>query len=262
MSELLGQSDFENLSAWLDGELLADAAAEVERRVRQDPAWREAADELRDLHEALGHYTVPSPASGLAGRILAGIPTRDLTESEIEELSAYLDGELPAERAAAVDRGFKDDPAWREARLEFEEVDRLLDCYTVPPASAELTGRIKSAVQKHARRRQALRSASWLAPAAAAAAAAIIVVGLAVFSSGWLARPQTPIAAGNGQAPTVTVEPELVRSTAFEAVPVDQRPALQEEIIRHLNFFRDYEVVADFETLQAIERIDSQGRGT
>lgn len=257
MNERLEQSDFEALSAWLDGELSDAAAAEVECRIQQDPVWRGAADELRSLHEALDGYTVPAPASGLARRVLAGIPARDLTESEIEDLSAYLDGELPAERAEAIDRGFQADPAWRETRREFEEVDRLLDCYTVPPTSAELTGRIKSAVQKHARRRQALRSVGWLAPVAAAAA--IIVIGLAVFSSDWLARPQTDIADGGG---TTIVKPELAQSTAFKAVPVEQRPALQEEIIRNLTFFSDYEVVADFETLQAIEQIDSEDRGT
>jgi len=260
MNERLGQSDFENLSAWLDGELSADAAAEVQRRIRQDAAWREAADDLRALHEALDGYTVPAPPAGLARRILEGVPARDLTESEIEDLSAYLDGELPAERAAAINHAFQADPAWREARRQFEQVDRLLDCCTAPAVSAELAGRIVSAVQKRARRRRVLRAVGWVVPAAAAAA--IVLIGLAVFSSGWLDRPRTPIAGGGGQgSDTVIVEPELARSTAFEAVPVEQRPALQEEIIRNLSFFSDYEVVADFETLQAIEQLDSRDRG-
>lgn len=259
MSELLRQSDFEALSAWFDGELSADAAAEVERHIQQDPVWRQAANDLRSLHEALDSYTVPAGEPGLAQRILAGIPARNLTESEIEDLSAYMDGELQPERAAAVERGFQTDVAWRETRRDFEEVDALLDCYTVPPTSAELTGRIMQAVQKHARRHKALRAASWLVPAAAAAA--MLLVGLAVFSSGWLDRPETPIAGGGQVTNTVIVEPELAQSAAFQAVPAEQRPALQEEIIRNLTFFNDYEVVADFETLQAIEQLDSEDRG-
>ncbi len=259
MSELLRQSDWEALSAWLDGELSADAAAEVERHIQQDPIWRQAADDLRGLHEALDSYTVPTQEPGLAQRILAGIPARDLTESEIEDLSAYMDGECPAERAAAIERGFQTDPAWRETRRDFEEVESLLDCYTAPPASTELTGRIMLAVQKQTRRRRALRVASWLAPAAAAAA--ILLVGLAVFSGGWLDGPERPIAGGGQETGTVIVEPELAQSAAFQAVPAEQRPALQEEIIRNLTFFNDYEVVADFETLQAIEQIDSEERG-
>ncbi len=259
MNESLEQSDFEAISAWLDGELAADAAAEVQLRVSQDAAWRQAADDLRALNEALGGYTVPTPDPDLAGKILAGVPSWELTQSEIEDLSAYMDGELPADQAAAVDHSLKINPAWRETRRDFQEVDGLLDCYTAPPVSAELTGRIMSAVTKHARRRQVWRAVSWFAPATAAAA--IVLIGLAVFSSGWLNTQQMPVAAGGDPAHVVTIEPELASSSAFDAVPTEQRPALQEEIIRNLEFFRDYEVVADFETLKAIEQLDSQGRG-
>jgi anti-sigma factor RsiW len=257
MSGQLGQSDFENLSAWLDGELPAERAAEVERLVHENPVWRQAGQELRSLHEALDSYAAPAPAPGLARRILAGIPTRELTASELETLSAYMDGELPAGSAAEVARGIEADAAWRQMRRDFQDVESLLDDYTAPPASAELTGRIMSAVRRHARRRQVLRVVSWLAPAAAAAA--ILLIGLAVFGGGdWLSQPQAhPIV-----NKPVNIERELAGSTAFKAVPVDQRPALQEEIIRHLNFFRDYEVVADLETLEAIEQLDSEDQGT
>jgi anti-sigma factor RsiW len=257
MSGQLGQSDFENLSAWLDGELPAERAAEVERLVHENPVWRQAGQELRSLHEALDSYAAPAPAPGLARRILAGIPTRELTESELETLSAYMDGELPAEPAAVeVAHGIEADAAWRLMRRDLQDVDSLLDYYTAPPASAELTGRIMSAVRRHARRRQVLRVVSWLAPAAAAAA--ILLVGLAIFGGGhWFGQPQAhPIV-----NKPVNIERELAGSTAFKAVPVDQRPALQEEIIRHLNFFRDYEVVADLETLEAIEQLDSEDQG-
>jgi len=88
----------------------------------------------------------------------------------------------------------------------------------------------------------------------------MLLVGLAVLSNGWLDRPQTPIAGGQ-KTGTVIVEPELAQSAAFQAVPAEQRPALQEEIIRNLTFFNDYEVVADFETLRAIEQLDSEDRG-
>ena len=258
MSGQLGQSDFEDLSAWLDGELSAERAAQVERLVHEDRLWRQAERELCSLHEALDSYAAPAPAPGLARRILAGIPTRELTESELENLSAYMDGELPAEPAAAeVARGIESDAAWRQMRRDLQDVDSLLDCYTAPPASAELTGRIMSAVRKQAHHRQVLRVVSWLAPAAAAAA--IIIVGLAVFGGGhWFSQTQTP---GIVSTP-VNIEPELAESTAFQAVPVEQRPALQEEIIRHLNFFRDYEVAADLETLEAIEQLDIQDQGT
>ncbi len=253
MSGQLGQSDFEDLSAWLDGELPAERAAQVERLVHDDPVWRHAEQKLRVLHEAMDGYAAPAPAPGLARRILAGIPTRELTEGELESLSAYMDGELRGDSAAEVAQSIEADAAWRQTRRDFQDVESLLDHYTAPPVSAELTGRIMSAVRKHARRRQVLRVVGWLAPAAAAAA--IIIVGLAVLGGGdWLSQPHTPTIVKN-------IKLELDGSTAFKAVPVDQRPALQEEIIRHLNFFRDYEVVADFETLEAIEQLDSEDQG-
>jgi anti-sigma factor RsiW len=254
MNEELGQSDFADLSAWLDGELPGGRAAEVERLVRDDPVWRRAERELRGLHEALDSYAAPSAAPSLARRILAGIPRRELTAGELENLSAYMDGELPAGAVDEVARSIEADAAWRQTRRDFQDVEGLLDYYAAPPASAGLTGRILSAVRRHARRRQVLRVARWLAPAAAAA---IILVGLAVIGGGdWLGRPQKPAIANKP-----VIERELAGSKAFKAVPVDQRPALQEEIIRHLNFFRDYEVVADLETLEAIEQLDSEDQG-
>ncbi len=256
MSGRLGQSDFEDLSAWLDGELPAERAAKVEHMVHEDPTWQRAERELRILNEALDGYAAPSPAQGLAGRILAGIPTWELTESELESLSAYMDGELQAVSTAEVARSIEADAAWRQTRRDFQDVDILLDCYTAPPVSAELTGWVMSAVRKQAHRRQALRVVRWLAPAAAAAA--IIIVGLAVLAGGhWFGQPQAPALVNHA----TNIEPELAKSTAFKAVPIGQRPALQEEIIRHLSFFRDYEVVADFETLEAIEQLDSQDQG-
>lgn len=43
----------ERLSAWLDGALDPAAAEEVERLVRDDPAWARRAAELRGLSAAL-----------------------------------------------------------------------------------------------------------------------------------------------------------------------------------------------------------------
>jgi hypothetical protein len=239
--------------------LTGQRAAQVERLVHDDPVWRRAERELRSLHEAMDGYAAPAPAPGLARRILAGIPTRELTESELENLSAYMDGELRGDSTAEVAQNIQADAAWRQTRRDFQDVESLLDYYTAPPVSAELTGRIMSAVRRQQRSRQTLHLVRWLAPAAAAAA--IIIVGLAVFGGGdWLSRPHTSGLVGGN---IVNIGPELAGSTAFKAVPVDQRPALQEEIIRHLNFFRDYEVVADvdMETLKAIEQLDIEDQG-
>jgi anti-sigma factor RsiW len=251
MSEHLRQSDLEDLSAWLDGELPSPRAAEVDRLVQENAEWARALQELRILSETLDCYEAPAPRAGLAQRILAGIPGRDLTDSEIEQLSAYVDGELPASAAAAVSGGIEADSAWRAAALDFSEIDSLLDSYTVPPAPQGLAERIIEAIHRRQRRRQVFRVGSWLAPAAAAA---LVLIGMAIFDGGQPPRPP-------GRMSQASLAPELNSSQAFQAVPETERPALQEEIIRNLNFFRDYEVVADMETLEAIGQLD-EAQGT
>ena len=65
-----GQSDWEAISAWRDGELSAEEADRVATRVRKDPVWAAMADELTSLHEALGTWDAPAPPAGLADRIV------------------------------------------------------------------------------------------------------------------------------------------------------------------------------------------------
>ena len=77
MSERLErQSDLEQLSAWMDGELDAPAAEGVARLVREDPAWRAAWEEFRAVDWALDLC----PPVG---------PRRDLTEEIVGELEEW-----------------------------------------------------------------------------------------------------------------------------------------------------------------------------
>ena len=252
MSEHLAQSDFEDLSAWMDGELPADRAAEVSRLVREDAVWQRAECDLRALHEALDGCDPPAAKPGLASRILAGIPKRELTDSEIEELSAYMDGELPAQDAQRVVHNVATQPEWRQTLRDFKEVGQVLDTIEVPAAPEGLAGRVVSAVRRRQHRRHALRVGSWLAPAAAAA---MVLIGLAIFNG-------TPNGHRSNNPANPTVSQELAKSAAFQAVPVKERPALQEEIVRHLDFFQDYDVLTDYDTLKAIDKLDSQAQGT
>ncbi len=63
------ESDFADLSAWLDGELAGPLADHVARLVESDPAWRQAADELKSLDAALGCWQQASPPGDLSVRI-------------------------------------------------------------------------------------------------------------------------------------------------------------------------------------------------
>ncbi len=63
------ESDFADLSAWLDGELAGPLADQVARLVESDPAWRQAAEELKSLDAALGCWQQASPPGDLSVRI-------------------------------------------------------------------------------------------------------------------------------------------------------------------------------------------------
>lgn len=105
---------------------------------------------------------------------------KTLTKTQREDLSAWLDGELPAPRADEVANLVASDPAWKQAHAELTRLDGLLDAWQAPAMPVDLPDRILD----RAHRPNVLRIARWLAPAAAAAMLA--VAGLAVY------RAQTP----------------------------------------------------------------------
>lgn len=76
MTAGLQQADYDDLSAYLDGELDSERAAEVARLVRDDPVWRTAYTELSALDAAMDAWTVPAPPEGLAEEILANVRRR------------------------------------------------------------------------------------------------------------------------------------------------------------------------------------------
>ena len=259
MTRHLGQSDLDDLSAYLDGELPPERMAEIRRLIRDDLAWREACAGLTAVDAALSDYPVSPPPAGLAERILAGVAASDLSEGDLEDLSACLDGELPADRAAEVERLVRDDRWWRQMHREMTAVDAALEAYTVPAAAPELPERIIAAAQRSTRRKHVLRVVAWAAPAAAAAA--VLLVALAVMN-----RPADPVPKQPGIVLTDPPPPvdgsELERSKAYQSMPKAERVALEEEIIKQLSFFRNYAVYEQFDTLEAIDRLESKGKGT
>jgi hypothetical protein len=125
-----------------------------------------------------------------------------------------------------------------------------MDSFAVPGGVDGLDERVIARTRRAARRAAVLRVAAWAVPAAAAAAIVLVVV--AAFSQPGKVRSGDPAVAGVAPA-------ELVKSKAYQGVPQAERPQLDEVIINHLSFFRDYEVAEDFETLQAIEKLEKQG---
>lgn len=72
----IGQSDLDDLTAWLDEELGESRSSEVRQRIESDPAWQATTRELRAVDRALETLEAPAAPDDLAQRILAGIRGR------------------------------------------------------------------------------------------------------------------------------------------------------------------------------------------
>jgi hypothetical protein len=70
MEERLTQNDFEELSAYMDGELTPAATARVRDRLQTSPAWRGALERLQAVDTAIEAYVVPPAPADLARRVL------------------------------------------------------------------------------------------------------------------------------------------------------------------------------------------------
>lgn len=166
-----------------------------------------------------------------------------LTQSEFEELSAYLDGELDSQAADRAARRIELEPAWAQAFARLRAVDAALDGYSVPAPSGDLAERICANVrQAQATKARIVR---WLAPLAAAAA--IVLAVLAYQSLKSMSSPSAPS--------PVAVDPQQPIDEALAGLDQPDRFAVE-----NMDFFRDYEVLENYDTLQAIDKLE-QGEG-
>ena len=102
------------------------------------------------------------------------IMDKKLSESELADLCAWLDGELEPDRSSQVASLVQSDPAWSRARREMQSLNTLLETWTVPPTPAELARQIAS----RARRPVPWRLGRFLHWATGVAAAAALVLAL------------------------------------------------------------------------------------
>ena len=160
---------------------------------------------------------------------------KPLRQSEVEDLSAHVNGELKPDRAAEVERLIAAGPASRKAHQQMLATDALLDAYTVPEAPADLAERIVRAARRRGRPRSvAMRVVRVALPLAAAAAVVLAVV--------------------------TRLNPPVVERTT--PPPETAKREVDRLIKDNLDFFEDYDVVANLETLEAIERLEAKPTGT
>lgn len=162
-----------------------------------------------------------------------------MKQSDFADLSAYLDGQLEGPRAAQVQQLIAGDAAWGEAYREMTELDQLIHACDVPPVPADLSQRIIS----HVRGQRSHAIVKFVKYAAPLAAAAAIVIGILVWQHlPGPSRPEAQIATIDKPAPQE--DPKVAEDLAME----------------NLDFFKDYDVVSNLDTLDAIDRLEaSQG---
>ncbi len=190
-----------------------------------------------------------------------------LSQHDWDDLSAWLDGELPPEQAARVARAVAADPAWSTAADELRALDSLLVAHAAPEPAADLPARIRAAARNETRAKRpapVLRLVRWLAPAAAAAAVLIAAVAILSPDGGKDPRPALSSSggrdAGNGgradAAKVETTAEVLDSATEAEAEQLAEIVAME-----RLDMFRDYDIVKNYDTLAAIEQLEHDGGG-
>jgi hypothetical protein len=178
----------------------------------------------------------------------------EVSKDDLENLSAWVDGELDERQAADVERAVRAGGAMGRARREMQALDRLLDRYDVPEPPADLAERIIDNVRSARRAPRVVRLARWLVPAAAAAAAIVVA---AVLLSGPRQEPDGPIAGPVGPAEQLTTAKVLASAT-----PEEQRLLAEDFAAENLDMLRNYDVLVLWDTLEEIEKIEAADSGT
>jgi len=169
-------------------------------------------------------------------------------QSDLEQLSAWMDGELSGPDARRVARLVQTDPDWRSSHEEFQRLDAVLQQWSAPPPPQDLTARILRAVRSERLLGRALRIG-----AAAVAAAACIAVALVLIRG----RPDTPIRAPE---PRAAVESQLAGALA-DIAPEDRFAVENLQMLRELpevQAYREIRDVADAETLAILAELEAR----
>lgn len=244
----LTDNQMADLSAWIDGELTGEHARQIADLVRNQPAWASAHRELTALDDILDAWSpAPAPAD-LAERILAAANGPQVSQQDLDDLSALHDGELSADASAELRDRLATNPALQAEQRQLVALDDLLDAWHPPHAPADLPERILARADQPSTPR-VLKLSRWIVPAAAAAA--IIIVALAMRGT-WTGE-RTPDNNPTGQTPVVSAEQKTVNSVLRD-IPADDR-----FVVENLRFAKDLAVVEHMDTILAMEQLESQG---
>ena len=156
----------------------------------------------------------------------------------LDDLSAWLDGELEGERVERLRRAIDEDAELTEARRELCRLDDLLNRLSAPPPREGLAETIIASARQAKRRGPVVRTLRWLGPVAAAAA---VIIGIALHRG---LRP-SPVKPTGGQ-PSAQKSPKKHDADGS---------------IAKASFFADFNLLENYDTLEAIEQLESEGQG-
>ena len=173
---------------------------------------------------------------------------RQLGQSDLDDLSAWLDGELDAGRADEVANLVLTDPLWRRTHAELVMLAAALDTCDVPSAPGDLADSIMARSRRWGRRSLSARVVRVAVPLAAAASVIVAVTFFAMHMR----------QLGSSSSPGA--DPQIARPAAASQQPLTT--AEQDKcIVKNLHFFRNYDVLVNYETLEAIERLEGDSTG-
>jgi len=182
-----------------------------------------------------------------------------MKQSDLEQISAWMDGELPAEQADRVAQLVQQDDEWRAAYEQFRAVEQATDMLTGTIAPPEdLHEKIIQSVYRRRRIRKALRIGISMA------AAACILIALwigGVFSWQGIRQPANVMPQDTSHV-IVKIEKEI--DTIFKDISPEDR-----FIVQNLTLFKEYPrieeyckvaEIVDADTLSALEAMEGTKR--
>lgn len=160
-----------------------------------------------------------------------------LKQSDYDDLSAYVDGELHSARHAEVERLVRTDLAWQGEMEKIRKLNEVMGALEVPAPADDLPERIISNVHQRIHAKHWAWAMRLGASIGVAAAAAVVIVAIIL----------------TNKTTNVSTTPSLVPEAPTASQTAGQN---DKQIIETLDFYRDFEILENYETIEAIERLE------
>ena len=167
---------------------------------------------------------------------------KPLSQSQLDQISAFLDGELSASQTDQVAARLENDPAWAAAAGQFQKLGTLLEVWEAPPLRRDLTDSILAKARRKSRLPEWVRA---MIPLAAAAAIFLTVAAYHFLTTDSAGVNSLVTLGGQGASDSDTQASEKLLKG------IDDQDHF---VVKNLDLFQDYDVLADFETLSAIDK--------